>query len=119
VTKKILVIDDDEGIVDALEVFLVTSGFEVKTTRKGEEAQSLITEYKPDLILLDVLMSGIDGRNICKTIKADRGFRSIPIVMISAHPSAAKTIFESGADAFLAKPFETQELLSLIARHTQ
>ncbi len=117
-TKKILVIDDDEGIVDALQVFLETSGFDVQTTRKAEEIYDRIKEYKPDVVLLDVLMSGLDGRQICKTLKATPGTKKIPVVIISAHPSAHKSIAESGAEAFLAKPFETAELLQIIGRFT-
>ena len=116
--KKILVIDDDEGIVDALQIFLEASGFNVETSRKAEEIFDRIDKFKPDVVLLDVLMSGIDGRQICKKLKADTNTKKVPVVMISAHPSAHKSITDSGAEAFLAKPFETSELLQIIAQVT-
>lgn len=116
--KRILVIDDDESILDAISLLLEEEGYIVETTPKGEETYKKIDEFHPDLILLDVLMSGSDGREICKNLKQDKKTKDTPIVMISAHPSASRSVFEFGADDFLAKPFETEDLLTKIKKYT-
>ena len=71
----------------------------------------------PDLILLDVLLSGKDGREIVKRLKSQEETRHIPVIMFSAHPSAEKTARAAGADDFVAKPFEMDEILAKIAKH--
>ena len=116
--KKILVVDDDEGIVDALSLMLEEYGYEVSATLRGEETYQKVNRFNPDLILLDILMSGADGIIICQKLKSDAKTKSIPIVMISAHPSAKRHALRVGADGFLAKPFETDELIDLAEKYT-
>jgi len=115
-SNKILVVDDDQSILEAISLILEEEEYIVQTTTKGEEVYTKLHTFKPDLILLDVLMSGKDGREICKKIKSDEKTKSIPIIMISAHPSAEKSIKECGAEDFLAKPFETKDLLQKISQ---
>jgi DNA-binding response OmpR family regulator len=117
--KTILLVDDDEGIVDAISLMLKEYGYDVCATLKGEEAYIQINKCKPDLILLDVLLSGVDGRHICKKIKSNIKTKSIPVVMISAHPSARRHALQVGADGFLAKPFEIDDLLDIAQKYTQ
>src|SRR5581483_822368 len=117
--KKILVVDDDEGILDAISLILEDQGYTVKAVIKGSDTYKKVLEFHPDVILLDVLMSGSDGRQICKKLKADSQTKDIPIIMISAHPTAHRSALESGAEDFLAKPFETEELLHRISRIAQ
>ncbi len=115
--KKILVIDDDADILDALSLVLESENYRVVTTTKGDQTLNMIKRNMPHLILLDVLMSGSDGRVICKKIKKETKYKKIPIVMISAHPSAQQGSMECGADAFLAKPFEIDDLLNTVKKH--
>ncbi len=115
--KKILVVDDDPSILDAISVVLEDAGFLVSTVNKGAETYKRIAMFGPDLILLDVLMSGTDGREICKRLKANEKTKSIPIVMISAHPSGSKGYLQCGAEAFLAKPFDTEDLVKAITNN--
>ena len=115
--KKILVVDDDESILDAVSLLLSDYGYEVLSIFKGEEIYEKIKEFHPDLILLDVLMSGKDGREICKNLKSIADTRRIPIMMMSAHPNAKQGANECGADGFISKPFEIESLLSLISRY--
>jgi DNA-binding response OmpR family regulator len=118
-TKHILVVDDDPDILDALEWMLEDAGYEVQTSDKGDYAENLhdTNGGLPDLIILDVLLSGKDGRTICRLLKNRPDTRRIPIVMISAHPSAAGSVRAVGADDFVAKPFDIDELLSTVERH--
>ena len=114
--KKILVVDDDESILDAVSLVLEDEGYRVETIQKGQETYEKVIAFKPDLILLDVLMSGSDGRDICRKLKHNSETKHIPIIMISAHPTAKEGALECGAEEFLAKPFNTDELLKKIER---
>lgn len=109
--SRILVVDDDIDILSVMEVLLSMKGFEVEVTAKGENTFPKINSFKPDLILLDVLISGFDGRTICKQLKSNEKTRHIPVIMFSAHPGAASTIAEYGADDFIAKPFDVSNLM--------
>ena len=113
---KILVIDDDPDILDAVRMVLESGGYESECTTKGDETYQKVFDYKPDLIILDVLLSGNDGRKICKTLKNDEQTKQIPIIMISAHPSAKQSVKECGADSFIPKPFSITELLDEVGK---
>lgn len=117
--RHILIIDDDPDILDALQLTLESEGFSVKTSPNADHIDKLICadEQKPDLIILDVLLSGNDGRSLCKKLKSHATTRCIPVIMISAHPDAERTVKAVGADAFLAKPFEVENLLQKVANH--
>jgi DNA-binding response OmpR family regulator len=118
-SKKILVVDDDPDILEAFQLTLEYAGYDVTTTEKGEYAENLrdTNGGLPDIIILDVLLSGKDGRIICQKLKSQVDTKHIPIIMISAHPSAKQSIKAVGADDFLAKPFEIDELLTKIAHY--
>lgn len=115
--KTILVVDDDPDILDAITLTLEYAGYNVTTSEKADYAEKLLDKRNslPKLIILDVLLSGMDGRTICKKLKASKKTKKIPIIMISAHPDADKSTRMVGADDFLAKPFEVDELLSKVA----
>jgi DNA-binding response OmpR family regulator len=113
----ILVVDDDPAILDSLRFLFEDEGYCVQTSEKGDYAESLRDEIGglPDLIVLDVLLSGKDGRIICRKLKSQDQTRHIPIVMISAHPDADRSVAEVGADAFIAKPFAIDDVLAMVA----
>lgn len=115
--KKILVVDDDKDILEPIALILEEEGYRVEMTAKGEETYKKVTSFKPDLILLDILMSGNDGRKICKKLKSDSKTKNIIIVMMSAHPGADKDSIDAGANDFIAKPFEIGELEKVIQRN--
>ncbi|WP_158799825.1 PleD family two-component system response regulator [Pedobacter sp. L105] len=108
--KKIFIADDDEAIVDATSMMLEMVGYEVSSTLNGAAVQAEI-RVKPDLILLDIWMSGTDGRDVCRKIKADPETRDIPVLMISASRDIRESALASGANDFLAKPFDMDILL--------
>jgi DNA-binding response OmpR family regulator len=117
--KKILVVDDDPDILEALQFTLEDAGYEVTTTEKGEYAENLrdTNGGLPDVIILDVLLSGKDGRVICQKLKSQEDTRHIPILMMSAHPNAKQSVKAVGADDFVAKPFDVDELLAKVAAY--
>lgn len=112
--KKILVADDDPAIVDAIQIMLEDAGYEVSTTVDGETVYKMEKEY-PDLLLLDIWMSGQDGRELCKFLKSRDATKEIPIIMISANKDTAKMAKDSGANDFIEKPFDMNELLKKVA----
>ncbi|MBA2285234.1 MAG: response regulator [Ktedonobacteraceae bacterium] len=115
--KKILVVDDDKETLEAIQVALEMEGYAVKTSLSGDCFQHL-DGYVPDLILLDILLSGEDGREICMRLKQREETKHIPIVLYSAHVSGDIITYLSGASTFLAKPFELHELIAVAARYT-
>jgi DNA-binding response OmpR family regulator len=112
--KKILLIDDDPDVITVLQLLLKKKGYQVATADREEEAYKQVELFKPHLIVLDVLLSGVDGRIICKNLKNAEASKHIPIIMFSAHPSAQKNMQDFGADDFLPKPFEGNKLLERI-----
>jgi two-component system KDP operon response regulator KdpE/two-component system response regulator MprA len=114
--KKILVADDDTGIVDAVQIFLEDEGYDVITTFDGEKVFEMF-DQKPDLVFLDIWMSGVNGKTVCRQIKADEKMKNIPIIMFSANRDTEEIAIECGADGFLSKPFEIAELLDVVKKY--
>ncbi|GGI28723.1 response regulator [Pedobacter mendelii] len=111
--KRILIADDDEGIVDAVTMILQVMGYEVDFTYDGGAVIDAV-KNKPDLILLDIWMSGHDSRDICKQLKNDPIFKEIPILMISASRDIKQSALDAGANDFMEKPFEMDSLLNKV-----
>ena len=117
--KRILVIDDDLDILDAIKLMLEFAGFVVDTTtRNGEYLSKKLSHQPPDAILLDVLLSGKDGREIAKELKGNTKTARIPIIMMSAHPNVRQSTIDAGADEFIPKPFEMDDLINTIHKFT-
>lgn len=114
--KKILIADDDVNILEAMQMMLEMEGYEVITTPDGENVKEMSSDY-PDLLLLDTCMSGYDGRDICRSIKSKKSTKNIPVIMISASHDIAKSAIASGADDFIAKPFQMNEILDKVHKH--
>jgi DNA-binding response OmpR family regulator len=87
------------------------------TSQKAEYLEQLHNGGLPDLILLDVLLSGKDGRDIVKYLKQHEETKRIPVIIFSAHPGAEQTALEAGADDFMAKPFEIDDLLARVGQY--
>jgi DNA-binding response OmpR family regulator len=114
--KKVLVIDDDPGILDALQIMLEESGYDVEASQDGVILQNGLLPL-PDVILLDIWMSGVNGRDVCKHLKSQRETRAIPVIMMSANKDTAEIAEESGADDFITKPFQMKDLLAILAKY--
>lgn len=116
IRKKILVADDNAGIVDVMRMVFETEGFDVITTLNGKNILKLCEE-KPDIIFLDVWMSGVDGNDVCKQIKTIEGFNNIPVIIFSASRKIKQIAIDCGADDYLSKPFELKTLLSITHKY--
>jgi CheY-like chemotaxis protein len=117
--KKLLVVDDEQDILAFLKVILEDEGYIVVTTDKDDYLEGLNDGTPPDLILLDLLLSGKDGREIVKHLKMQEETKHIPVIMFSAHPGAQEITRQAGADDFVAKPFEIDLLLKKIAQYLE
>lgn len=115
--KRIFIADDDEAIVDATSLMLEVMGYQVQHTLNGALVHAALRS-KPDLLLLDIWMSGIDGREVCKQLKADPETKNIPVLMISASREIKESAIASGANDFLAKPFDMNVLIDKIEKLT-
>jgi DNA-binding response OmpR family regulator len=114
--SKILVCDDDQGILDIVSIILESNDYQVKTLNNGKSIEKKISDYKPDLILLDLWMPGADGKEVTKILKRQELTKNIPIIIVSALNETEKISKEIGADGFLAKPFDMNDLLLTVEK---
>ena len=110
---KILVVDDDKNICEVIKMYLESSGYNVKVANDGREAQEAFSNYKPDLVLLDVMLPYIDGIDVLKWIRKDS---ETPVIMITAKGETFDKVLglELGADDYIVKPFEPKELMARV-----
>src|SRR5881409_3153999 len=110
---RILVVDDDASLAEMLTIVLRQEGFESRMVARGDEALEAFRTYRPDLVLLDLMLPGRDGIDVCKGIRAESG---VPIVMLTAKSDTVDVVvgLESGADDYVAKPFKPKELVARI-----
>lgn len=115
--EKILVVDDEEHILELIKFNLESAGYQVVTAENGEDALRLCSEEKPDLVLLDIMLPGIDGLEVCRRLKSQKETMLIPIIMITAKGEEVDKIIglELGADDYITKPFSIKELLARIS----
>lgn len=111
--KKIVVVDDEKPIADILEFNLEKEGYEVYSAYDGNDALELIMETVPDLVLLDIMLPGMDGMEICREVRKKH---DMPIIMLTAKDSEIDKVLglELGADDYVTKPFSTRELIARV-----
>lgn len=112
--KKVLVLDNDEGVLDVMQEALNYEGFRVKIIEESDNIFSVIDSFKPDLIILDYILSGINGGEICHQIKANPKTTDIPVMIMSAYPRVIKSLGYYGCDDFIAKPFDLDDITERI-----
>jgi len=115
-SKRVMIVDDEPNIVLSLEFILQQSGFEVRSAGDGDAALALVESFKPDLVLLDVMMPVKDGYEVCQRIKGAPAFGHIKVVMLSAKGRDVDRVkgMEMGCDAYITKPFSTRELVDKV-----
>jgi len=113
--KKILILDDDLDILEILTSVLMEGGYDVRTLSCGDTVFDNIKDFQPDLVLMDVMLAGMDGRSICKDIKENYLTGSVPVILISGTHDLAESLHLPGApNDFIAKPFDIDYLLERI-----
>lgn len=117
--KKVLIVDDEPDIVESIKFSLELEGMECIVAYDGEEALGKAKSEKPDLILLDIMLPKMNGYKVCRLLKFDEVYRKIPIIMLTARAQETdrKTGHETGADEYLTKPFDMDELITLAKRY--
>lgn len=114
--EKILVVDDEDHIVELISYNLINSGYKVITANNGIDAVRIAREEKPNLMLLDLMIPGLDGFDVCKSIRNDNETKDISVIMLTAKGEELDKILglELGADDYITKPFSIRELLARI-----
>jgi DNA-binding response OmpR family regulator len=112
--SKILVLDDDTDIGTMIKMMLEYKGYSVTVSERADEAQEVLQDDGISLIIMDMLLSGVNGTDLCHQLKADPATTHIPVIMISAHPNAKEICLKAGADEFIPKPFDMHDILSKI-----
>lgn len=113
---KILVVDDERDIIDLISANLRREGYQVVSAETGEDALELVKMERPDLVVLDLMLPGIEGLEVCRQIRGAPDFSSIPILILSAKCAEVDRVLglEMGADDYITKPFSVRELVSRV-----
>lgn len=111
--QKILIVDDDNNIAELISLYLTKECFDTRIVNDGEEALKAVTQYEPNLILLDLMLPGMDGYQVCREVRAKA---NIPIIMLSAKGEIFDKVLglELGADDYIMKPFDSKELVARV-----
>ena len=111
--QKILIVDDDSNIAELISLYLMKECYETRTVGDGEEALAAVESYEPDLILLDLMLPGMDGYQVCREVRMGK---DIPIIMLSAKGEIFDKVLglEMGADDYMEKPFDSKELVARV-----
>ncbi|MGH3507532.1 MAG: MtrAB system response regulator MtrA [Nocardioidaceae bacterium] len=110
---RVLVVDDDSSLAEMLTIVLRNEGYETRVCPTGDRALGAVREYRPDVVLLDLMLPGKDGVDVCRDIRAESG---VPIIMLTAKSDTVDVVvgLESGADDYVVKPFKPKELVARI-----
>ncbi len=113
---KVLVVDDEDNIIELIRLGLRYEGFLVEVASDGEQGITMAQRINPDLVILDVMMPGIDGLEVCRRLRANPTTLDVPILMLTAKDEVGDRILglQTGADDYLTKPFDFYELLERI-----
>ena len=114
--KEILIVDDEPGVVVPIQYLMEQQGYRVMIAERGEDALDLIYQYKPDLVLLDIMLPGIDGYEVCEIVRLNPDYRNVKIIFLTAkgrEEEIAKGL-ALGADAYITKPYSNVELVAKV-----
>ena len=111
--QRVLIVDDDNNIAELISLYLTKECFETRIVNDGESALEMVESFEPNLILLDLMLPGIDGYQVCREVRAKN---SVPIIMLSAKGEVFDKVLglELGADDYMEKPFDTKELVARV-----
>ncbi len=118
--KRILILDDDPGVLEVIDLALTYSGFQVRPLLVSENIFQMVNDFEPHLIIIDYILRGTNGGEVCRQLKNDPSTKQIPIIMLSAYVELDQAIDDSyGHTVFISKPFDLSYLLSKINECTQ
>ena len=115
-SKKILIVDDEPDLLEMVQINLEMEGYECMVAYDGFRALDRVRKEKPDLIILDVMLPGMNGYKVCRLLKFDEKYKQIPIIMLTAEAQRADRLLgeETGADYYMTKPFDADKLLAKV-----
>ncbi|MBW7881577.1 MAG: response regulator [Caldilineaceae bacterium] len=118
-SHKVLIVDDEVNIVISLEFLMEQAGYTVSVARTGEDALHKILEFRPDVVLLDVMLPGVNGFDILQRVRQDPELEDIAVIMLTAKGREVEVAkgMALGANTYITKPFSTRELLAEVRRH--
>jgi DNA-binding response OmpR family regulator len=117
-TQQILVAEDDHAISDVVKLLLENEGYDILMSDNEDEVYKLLAENHPSVILLDIWLDGSDGGKIARKLKSQSRTKNIPVIMMSANNETEKITKASGADDFLLKPFNIDDLLHMVKKYS-
>lgn len=114
--REILIVDDEPGVVVAIQFLMEQQGYNVLVAERGEDALDLIYKYKPDLVLLDIMLPGISGWEVCEIVRLNPDYRNVKVAFLTARGDEAEIArgLALGADAYITKPFANEQLITKI-----
>ena len=114
--KEILIVDDEPSVVVALQFLMQQQGYHVLVAETGEDALDLIYKYKPDLVILDIMLPGIDGHEVCEIVRLNPDYRKVKILFLTARRDEVEIAkgLALGADAYITKPFSNDKLVAAV-----
>lgn len=115
-SKEILIVDDEPGVVVAIQFLMEQQGHNVLVAQRGEDALELIYKYKPDLVILDIMLPGISGWEVCEIIRLNPDYRNVKIIFLTARSAETEIArgLSLGADAYITKPFSNDRLVARV-----
>ena len=115
--QTILIVDDETSFLDILQIILQRAGYKTVVTTNGKEGLNMVYEHRPNLVVLDDMLPGISGGDICMTLKNDPSVSHIPVILYSAGPRVREREFirQIGANASMSKPFKPKDVVQLVA----
>lgn len=118
--KRILIVDDEPDLLEMVQINLEMEGFECIVAYDGFRALDRVRKERPDLIILDVMLPGMNGYKVCRLLKFDEKYKQIPIIMLTAEAQRADRLLgeETGADYYMTKPFDADKLLAKVKELT-
>ena len=114
--KEILIVDDEPNVVVPIQFLMEQQGYRVMIAERGEDALDLIYQYKPDLVILDIMLPGIDGYEVCEIVRLNPNYRDVKIIFLTAKGREVEIAkgLTLGADAYITKPYSNAELVAKV-----
>jgi DNA-binding response OmpR family regulator len=115
-SKSILIVDNDPAILDAMQEVFSYEGYDVVVAEGTEDIISLVDHHKPDLLVLDYILNGINGGELCHLVKVNQTTCTLPVVIMSAYPRVLQSLGTYGSNEFIAKPFDLYDLVNKVSQ---
>ena len=115
--KRLLIVDDDAGVLDVMKEVFEYENFEVKTLQCTSDILNEVAAYNPDVVLIDYILTGINGGELCHQLKHHHKTAHMPVIMVSAYTNVLNSLGHYGYDSFIAKPFDIDDLIAEVNKY--